>query len=102
MILAAAPAAAQSLPAAPPSQLTPGPPGPFVVDVRGLTLGVPQGSTSYPAVPAGTLIPKRGFGLDAGAHVYLFSLGPARLGVGARAVLIRATTTTPSLTTTGT
>lgn len=33
----------------------------------------------------------RGLGFDVGAHVYLFSLGPSRLGIGASYAEIRAT-----------
>ena len=74
-VLFAAPAAAQGPP--------PAPPGPYVVDVRGALGGFPRDTVFFPPVPSGTVIPTRGFGLELGAHVYLFRLGPARLGIGA-------------------
>src|SRR5262245_17925108 len=99
-VLMASSAAAQSL--------NPGPPGPFVIDVRGLTTGVPTVGALYPitttpppSTPTGppstqttstTLtIPSRGFGVDAGAHVYPLGLGPARLGIGANVLYARGT-----------
>jgi hypothetical protein len=69
-------------------------PGPWVVDVRGITSSVPTDLAFYPAQDA-TFVPSRGFGLDLGAHVYLFTLGPARIGLGAEAIMIRSTTTEP-------
>jgi hypothetical protein len=72
--------------------LTPGPPGPyFVVDVRGATSGIPTSIGLYPTVPEGGQVPSRGFGYDAGAHVYLFNLGGVRVGLGANVIGIRGT-----------
>ena len=71
---ATAPAMAQSL--------TPGPPGPFVFDIRGVTGGIPGSETLFSGLPAGSSVPTRGFGGNAGGHVYAFRIGPARLGVG--------------------
>jgi hypothetical protein len=63
--------------------LTPEPPGPYVIDIRGTTLGVPQTPDFYPAdLPGDTIIPARGFGLQAGAHLYRGKLGPGRFGFG--------------------
>ena len=74
--------------------LTPGPPGPyFVVDVRGATSGIPTSIGLYPAVPEGGQVPSRGFGYDAGVHVYLFNLGGARVGLGANIIGVRGTAT---------
>ena len=82
LLLAAAPAAAQSRE----------PVGPFVVDLRGATSGVPNDTAFFPAgVSADTIVPARGFGFDVGGHVYLFALGPARLGVGLNYVRLRGT-----------
>ena len=82
LLLAAAPAAAQSRE----------PVGPFVVDLRGATSGVPNDTAFFPAgVTSDTIVPARGFGLDAGGHVYLFALGPARVGLGASYVRVRGT-----------
>jgi hypothetical protein len=72
--------------------LTPGPPGPyFVVDVRGATSGIPTSIGLYPTVPDGGQVPSRGFGYDVGAHVYLFNLGGARVGLGANVIGVRGT-----------
>jgi len=71
--------------------LTPGPPGPFVIDVRGVTMGIPSSPGLYPGLENDFFIPARGFGLDVGGHVYLFNLGPARLGIGANAFYVRGT-----------
>ena len=67
----------------------PGPPGPYVIDIRGATGALPQDPAFFPPVQAATLLPSRGSGIEVGAHVYLIQLGPARLGIGASAVLVR-------------
>jgi hypothetical protein len=69
----------------------PAPPGPYVIDVRGGTIGAPRAAGFYPAVPVGTRIPTRAFGLDVGGHVYLFRLGAARMGLGANFYRLRGT-----------
>ena len=69
--------------------VAPGPPGPYVIDVRGLTSAIPQDAGFFPPVPAGTSIPSRGSGIEVGAHVYLMRFGPARLGIGASALRVR-------------
>jgi hypothetical protein len=71
--------------------LTPGPPGPFVIDLRGSTSGIPTSIGLYPTIPEGASVPSRGFGYDVGGHVYLFNLGPARLGLGVNVVGVRGT-----------
>ena len=71
--------------------LTPGPPGPFVIDLRGSTSGIPTSIGLYPTIPEGGSVPSRGFGYDVGGHVYLFNLGPARLGLGINVVGVRGT-----------
>ena len=68
--------------------LTPGPPGPFAVDVRGVTSGLPTASALYPDLTFQGAVPSRGFGFDIGAHVYRFHLGAARLGLGANYVRV--------------
>ena len=72
--------------------VVPGPPGPYVLDLRAATIGVPQAFGFYPDVPADILVPSRGFGVEAGGHVYFRTIGPARLGVGATYVHVRGTT----------
>jgi hypothetical protein len=72
--------------------LTPGRPGPiFVVDVRGATSAIPTSIGLYPDVPNGGSVPNRGFGFDVGGHVYLFNIGPARVGLGVNVIGVRGT-----------
>jgi hypothetical protein len=79
--------------------LTPGPPGPvFVVDVRGATSAIPHSIGLYPNLPDGGSVPARGFGYDVGGHVYLFNLGPARLGLGVNVIGVRGTATDATTT----
>jgi hypothetical protein len=68
-----------------------GRPGPYVVDVRGATMGLPRDAAFYPELPESTAVPSRGFGFDAGVHLYLFQLGPARLGIGGMFLRARGT-----------
>jgi len=56
-----------------------------VFDVRGLMAALPTGDGWVPAVPEGPTLPGRGFGGEVGGHVYVASLGPIRIGVGASA-----------------
>jgi hypothetical protein len=81
VVLAARAAAAQA----------PDPVAGYVVDLRGATSGLPTESTFFPAIPADTIIPARGFGLDVGGHVYVLSLGPSRVGLGATYLRTRGT-----------
>jgi hypothetical protein len=75
--------------------LAPGPPGPYVLDVRGIAIGMPSAPTFYPTLPAATLVPARGFGADVGGQIYVLRLGPARIGVGANVIWARGTASTP-------
>jgi hypothetical protein len=70
----------------------PAPPGPFVVDLRAGGSGLPRDVTYFPPVPSGTLVPTGGPAIEAGAHVYLISLGPARIGIGASVLRARGRT----------
>jgi hypothetical protein len=74
-------------------------PGPYVIDVRGVMSGVPGGTGFYPVVASNTIVPKRGFGLGLGAHLYPFRFGIARLGFGIEAMRVRGTAVTPAATT---
>jgi opacity protein-like surface antigen len=67
------------------------PVGPFVVDLRGLMAGLPTTQGWVPTLPAGTIVPSKGYGLDIGAHVYPLQWGPARVGVGAALTFARGT-----------
>jgi hypothetical protein len=62
---------------------SPGPPGPYVIDVHAGVSALPKDVTYFPEAPSGTLVAGSGLAIDAGGHVYLIRLGPARLGVGA-------------------
>jgi hypothetical protein len=73
------------------AQTTP-PPGPWVIDIRGVTSPVPDDAVFYPPLDRTAIIPSRGFGLDVGVHVYILDVGPSRLGIGANALNVRATT----------
>ena len=73
LLLSAAPADAQAV----------APPGPWVLDLRGATSGLPSDTAFYPELDVDTLVPARAFGFEVGAHVYVASLGPARVGIGA-------------------
>jgi len=75
-------------------------PGPYVIDVRGMVLGAPTGSSFYYVVPTGTLVPARAFGGSGGAHVYPFRLGAARIGIGVDGIRTRGASVTPAVTTT--
>jgi hypothetical protein len=77
-------------------------PGPYVIDLHGVMSGLPSGNAFHPVLPDNTLVPRRGFGFGAGAHVYLKKLGPARLGVGVEIARARGTAMTPAPTTTST
>lgn len=90
-VLGASPAAAQAPPTAP---------GPFAIDFQGAMASIPSDVGFYPPVPSGTIVPSRGFGLNVGGHVYLFSLGPSRVGVGASLLRARGTASEPVAATT--
>lgn len=77
--------------------IAPRPPGPFVVDLRGATSGVPSAAEFYPPIDDNAdddqelVVPARGYGFEIGAHVYPFRLGPARVGLGVAFGRVRAT-----------
>ena len=90
--LATAPLIAFLLTGAPASAQSPSRPGPWAIDVRGVTGPVPEQTVFYPPLDRTALIPGRGLGLDLGVHVYLLNLGPARLGIGADLFYVRGRT----------
>jgi len=79
--------------------ISPGPPGPFVIDLRGVTTTVPDAAQFYPVFDpedgeggeVTLAVPARGYGFDIGAHVYPFQLGRARIGFGLSFARARAT-----------
>lgn len=76
----------------------PDPPGPYVIDVRGVTSAIPGDPSFFPPVPTATIIPSRGYGIDVGAHVYPARLGAVRLGIGANVLRVRGTASPPAPT----
>lgn len=76
------------------AQTAPDPPGPYVVDVRGATSGIPHSTGFLPTVPEDTRVPSRGFGFDVGAHIYARAVGPARVGLGFNIMRVRGTAST--------
>jgi hypothetical protein len=71
--------------------LNPGPPGPFVFDVRGVVSGIPASQAFVPPGLTSATIPARGFGGSIGGYVYAIQLGPGRLGIGADLTFARGT-----------
>jgi hypothetical protein len=82
LVLVALPAAAQG----------PDPVAGYVLDLRGATSGLPKETAFFPGIPVETIVPARGFGFDVGGHVYLFGLGPSRVGIGLNYLRVRGTT----------
>ena len=78
--------------------LRPGPPGPFVIDVRGATIGIPASPGLYPDLGEQFVVPARGFGFDVGGHIYFLRVGPARLGLGVNVIHVRGTATDANAT----
>jgi hypothetical protein len=72
-------------------------PGPYAIDVRVTTISLPQDPGFYPPVSSTTAVPSRGWGIDAGAHVYPLQLGAARLGIGGMLLRARGTVSLESL-----
>ena len=58
-------------------------PGPYVVDLRAGAGALPRAAGLFPDVPSGTLVATAGLAFDAGGHIYLIRIGPARVGIGA-------------------
>ena len=79
------------LPAASSAQVSA--PGPYVIDLRGAMSGAPGTASFYPPVPSAITVPQRAFGFEAGAHVYAFRIGVARLGFGVDLMRARGTAT---------
>jgi hypothetical protein len=73
------------------AQTNPDRPGPWVIDVRGATVSLPRDASFFPPIPSTTAVPSRGYGVDAGGHLYLLQLGPARVGIGATWLRARGT-----------
>ena len=74
---------------------SPSPPGPYVIDLRGVMAGAPD-APFYPAVATTTILPVRGFGAGGGFHLYPLQLGIARVGIGVEGMWTGATAHTPA------
>jgi hypothetical protein len=72
--------------------LNPGPPGPFVFDIRGAMSALPTSELFVPQSDIVADVPSRGFGGTVGGHVYAIGIGPGRLGIGVDFMLVRGTT----------
>lgn len=66
----------------------------FVVDVRGVTAGLPTSVGWTPRIPTDTEVPSRGLGVDAGAHAFVLRGRNVALGVGAMLLVARSSTST--------
>lgn len=67
--------------------------GPFAIDVRGVSAGLPTAEGWTPAVPAGTVLPSRGLGIEVGGHVYVLRRRTMAVGIGATLLTGRGTST---------
>jgi hypothetical protein len=94
--------AAVLLPSIVHAQTEPGPPGPYVIDLRGAMLGMPNAIEFYPSLPVDATIPGRAFGLEVGAHMLPWQLGSARVGVGASVLVVRGLVGPPDVSATAT
>jgi opacity protein-like surface antigen len=61
-------------------------------------LGAPGSASFYPPVPTAITVPQRAFGFGAGAHLYAFRIGVARLGFGVDLMRARGTARTEAST----
>ena len=64
-----------------------------MIDLRGATSGLPTSSGFYPTLDEPITVPARGFGFEAGGHVYPLTFGPARIGLGLSFTQVRGTAT---------
>lgn len=61
-------------------------------DVRGATTNLPSSDLLFPELSTDATVPSRGFGGSVGGHVYVFQIGPGRLGLGADVLYARGST----------
>ena len=71
--------------------------GPFVVDLRAVSSGLPAEPGWTPLLPAATVVPARGLGVEIGAHVNLLRRRSVALGVGATWLKARGSTSPPDV-----
>jgi hypothetical protein len=75
----------------------PEPPGPYVIELRGAIAGIPSSERFYPRLEPSAAVPARGFGVDAGAHLYPLALGVARVGFGVNVMRVRGSVAAPDV-----
>jgi opacity protein-like surface antigen len=85
LVLAASPVAAQ-----PPAPL-----GGLAADLRFISATIPTGSGWTPDLPAGGVVPGRGFGAEAGAHAFVGPGRTRRLTLGVAGLIVQGRTTAP-------
>jgi hypothetical protein len=71
--------------------------GPFVVDLRMVSSGLPAEPGWTPLLPEATVAPSRGLGFEVGAHVNLLRRRSFALGLGAAWLKARGSTAPPEL-----
>jgi hypothetical protein len=71
------------------------------VDARIVSSGLPAEPGWTPAVPAATVLPTRGLGIDLGAHLYLLRFRSAAVGIGASWLTAKGSTSPPTVTPVG-
>ena len=69
--------------------------GPFVVDLRVGSSGLPTEPGWTPFLPPDTVVPSRGLGFEVGGHANVFRRGAFALGVGASWLVARGSTSPP-------
>ena len=70
--------------------------GRFAADLRVASSGLPTEPGWTPTVPSGTIVPTRGLGLEAGAHVFVLRIKSVKFGVGASWLTARGSTSPPA------
>jgi hypothetical protein len=69
--------------------------GPFVLDARLVSSGLPAESGWTPLLPTNTVVPGRGLGFEVGAHANLIRRRSFALGIGASWLTARGSTSPP-------
>jgi len=71
--------------------------GPFVIDLRMVSSGLPSGPGWTPLLPAATMVPSRGLGFEVGTHVNVLRGRSMALGIGGTWLVARGSTSPPAL-----
>ncbi len=71
--------------------------GPFVIDLRMVSSGLPAEPGWTPLLPAATAAPARGLGFEVGAHLNVLRRRSLALGVGGTWLVARGSTSPPEL-----